>query len=166
MFNVVSYSVHVSTIEITIIGLQNLFSLIYCAGNNGKISRVGEKLNVTCMIFTSYKLSCYCSWVKCSCNIRYTSSDMAVSQVLIYYLYLSQTWTMFYADFVLSKKGPLARIWLAAHWDKKLTKAQIFETNIESSIERILRPKVCCLQFIVTYGTTTCFSENIFDSAF
>lgn len=49
---------------------------------------------------------------------------------------------MFYADFVLSKKGPLARIWLAAHWDKKLTKAQIFETNIESSIERILRPKV------------------------
>ena len=49
---------------------------------------------------------------------------------------------MFYADFVLSKKGPLARIWLAAHWDKKLTKAQIFETNIESSIERILKPKV------------------------
>lgn len=49
---------------------------------------------------------------------------------------------MFYSDFVLSKKGPLARIWLAAHWDKKLTKAQIFETNIESSIERILKPKV------------------------
>lgn len=55
---------------------------------------------------------------------------------------LLQALTMFYADFVLSKKGPLARIWLAAHWDKKLTKAQIFETNIESSIERILRPKV------------------------
>lgn len=52
---------------------------------------------------------------------------------------------MFYADFVLSKKGPLARIWLAAHWDKKLTKAQIFETNIESSIERILKPKVSIL---------------------
>ena len=31
---------------------------------------------------------------------------------------------MFYAHFVLAKKGPLARIWLAAHWDKKLTKAQ------------------------------------------
>ena len=38
---------------------------------------------------------------------------------------------MFYAHFVLAKKGPLARIWLAAHWDKKLTKAHVFETNIE-----------------------------------
>lgn len=49
---------------------------------------------------------------------------------------------MFYAHFVLAKKGPLARIWLAAHWDKKLTKAHIFETNIESSVEGILHPKI------------------------
>lgn len=49
---------------------------------------------------------------------------------------------MFYAHFVLSKKGPLAKIWLAAHWDKKLTKAHVFETNIESSVEGILQPKV------------------------
>jgi len=42
----------------------------------------------------------------------------------------------------LSKKGPLARIWLAAHWDKKLTKAQVFETNIETSVDGILQPKV------------------------
>ena len=49
---------------------------------------------------------------------------------------------MFYAHFVLSKKGPLARIWLAAHWDKKLTKAHVFETNITSSVEAILEPKV------------------------
>ncbi|XP_026474531.1 double-strand-break repair protein rad21 homolog isoform X2 [Ctenocephalides felis] len=49
---------------------------------------------------------------------------------------------MFYAHFVLSKKGPLARIWLAAHWDKKLTKAHVFETNIESSVDGILQPKV------------------------
>ncbi|CAG0919938.1 unnamed protein product [Notodromas monacha] len=49
---------------------------------------------------------------------------------------------MFYAHFVLSKKGPLARIWLAAHWDKKLTKAHVFETNIEKSVEGILQPKV------------------------
>ncbi|XP_074656206.1 double-strand-break repair protein rad21 homolog isoform X2 [Tubulanus polymorphus] len=49
---------------------------------------------------------------------------------------------MFYAHFVLSKKGPLARIWLAAHWDKKLTKAHVFETNISSSVEAILEPKV------------------------
>ncbi|XP_039301291.1 double-strand-break repair protein rad21 homolog A [Nilaparvata lugens] len=49
---------------------------------------------------------------------------------------------MFYAQFVLAKKGPLARIWLAAHWDKKLTKAHVFETNIEKSVEGILQPKV------------------------
>ncbi|RUS70994.1 hypothetical protein EGW08_021244 [Elysia chlorotica] len=49
---------------------------------------------------------------------------------------------MFYASFVLNKKGPLARIWLAAHWDKKLTKAHVFETNIDSSVEAILKPKV------------------------
>jgi len=50
--------------------------------------------------------------------------------------------SMFYAHFVLSKKGPLARIWLAAHWDKKLTKAHVFETNIEGSVEAIIQPKV------------------------
>lgn len=49
---------------------------------------------------------------------------------------------MFYAHFVLAKKGPLARIWLAAHWDKKLTKAHVFETSIEKSVEGILHPKV------------------------
>ncbi|TPP62026.1 putative sister chromatid cohesion complex cohesin subunit [Fasciola gigantica] len=49
---------------------------------------------------------------------------------------------MFYAHFVLSKKGPLARIWLAAHWDKKLTRAHVFETNISSSVEAILEPKL------------------------
>uniref|UniRef100_A0A915L8L2 Double-strand-break repair protein rad21 homolog n=1 Tax=Romanomermis culicivorax TaxID=13658 RepID=A0A915L8L2_ROMCU len=49
---------------------------------------------------------------------------------------------MFYAQFVLSKKGPLAKIWLAAHWEKKLTKAQVFETNIDKAVESILEPKV------------------------
>lgn len=50
---------------------------------------------------------------------------------------------MFYAHYVLTKKGPLARIWLAAHWDKKLTKAHVFETNIGNSVEAIMEPKVC-----------------------
>nr|XP_039260556.1 double-strand-break repair protein rad21 homolog [Styela clava] len=49
---------------------------------------------------------------------------------------------MFYAHFVLSKRGPLARIWLAAHWDKKLTKAHVFETNLEASVETIISPQV------------------------
>ncbi|OQV21129.1 Double-strand-break repair protein rad21-like protein [Hypsibius exemplaris] len=49
---------------------------------------------------------------------------------------------MFYAHFVLSKKGPLAKVWLAAHWERKLTKAHVFETNIEQTVEDILNPKV------------------------
>lgn len=56
---------------------------------------------------------------------------------------------MFYSHFSLSKKGPLARIWLAAHWDKKLTKAQVFETNIETSVDGILQPKVSNLILFV-----------------
>lgn len=57
---------------------------------------------------------------------------------------------MYYAHFILNKKGPLAKIWLAAHWDKKLTKAQIYETNIESTIETILEPQVTD-NFLVVY---------------
>ena len=49
---------------------------------------------------------------------------------------------MFYAHFVLSKKGPLAKVWLAAHWERKLTKTHVFETNIEETVEDILKPKV------------------------
>ncbi|XP_035233462.1 double-strand-break repair protein rad21 homolog A-like isoform X2 [Stegodyphus dumicola] len=49
---------------------------------------------------------------------------------------------MFYAQFMLAQKGPLAKIWLAAHWDKKLTKATIYETNIESCVKGVLEPKV------------------------
>lgn len=45
---------------------------------------------------------------------------------------------MFYSENVLTRKGPLANIWLAAHWDRKLTKAQIVQTNIQSSVGREL----------------------------
>ncbi|XP_069740514.1 double-strand-break repair protein rad21 homolog isoform X2 [Narcine bancroftii] len=49
---------------------------------------------------------------------------------------------MFYATLFLSKRGPLAKIWLAAHWDKKLTKAHVFECNLETTVESIISPKV------------------------
>lgn len=49
---------------------------------------------------------------------------------------------MFYSIFVLGKKGPLARVWLAAHWDKKITKSQILETNIVESVDSILQPRI------------------------
>ncbi|KAL4701647.1 hypothetical protein H8959_015651 [Pygathrix nigripes] len=52
------------------------------------------------------------------------------------------TRTMFYAHFVLSKRGYLAKIWLAAHRDKRLTKAHVLECNLERSMESITLPKV------------------------
>ncbi|GAB1287029.1 Double-strand-break repair protein rad21-like protein 1 [Apodemus speciosus] len=42
----------------------------------------------------------------------------------------------------MSKRGPLAKIWLAAHWEKKLTKAHVFECNLEITIQKIISPKV------------------------
>ena len=74
---------------------------------------------------------------------------------------------MFYAHFVLSKKGPLARIWLAAHWDKKLTKAHVFETNIDSSVEAIIQPKVRShLAFLECYNLATLVLEVWIDMFF
>ncbi|XP_025325363.1 double-strand-break repair protein rad21-like protein 1 isoform X3 [Canis lupus dingo] len=49
---------------------------------------------------------------------------------------------MFYTHVLMSKRGPLAKIWLAAHWEKKLTKAHVFECNLEITIEKIISPKV------------------------
>ncbi|XP_049673466.1 double-strand-break repair protein rad21-like protein 1 [Accipiter gentilis] len=48
---------------------------------------------------------------------------------------------MFYMHLLINKRGPLAKIWLAAHWQKKLTKAHIFECNLESTVEKIISPK-------------------------
>mmetsp|Transcript_36913 Transcript_36913/g.60020 ORF Transcript_36913/g.60020 Transcript_36913/m.60020 type:complete len:700 (+) Transcript_36913:250-2349(+) len=44
---------------------------------------------------------------------------------------------MFYSDIILAKKGPLGKIWLAAHWDKKISKAQVFQTDITQSATSI-----------------------------
>lgn len=47
---------------------------------------------------------------------------------------------MFYSQVILARKGPLGKIWLAAHWDKKLTKHHIFSCDITESVENILNP--------------------------
>ncbi|ELK35524.1 Double-strand-break repair protein rad21-like protein 1 [Myotis davidii] len=49
---------------------------------------------------------------------------------------------MFYTHVLMSKRGPLAKIWLAAHWEKKVTKAHVSECNLEIIIEKIISPKV------------------------
>lgn len=47
----------------------------------------------------------------------------------------------FHYDFILSKRSSLAKVWLAAHWEKKLSKVQVFETNLQSSVHDILNPR-------------------------
>ncbi|KAG0324467.1 sister chromatid cohesion protein 1 [Dissophora globulifera] len=45
---------------------------------------------------------------------------------------------MFYSEAILSKKGPLAKVWLAAHWERKLTKNQLLQTNLHNSVDAIM----------------------------
>ena len=50
---------------------------------------------------------------------------------------------MFYSQIILAKKGPLGKVWLAAHWgDKKLGRPQIFATDICQAVESIEHPQV------------------------
>ncbi|XP_020560496.1 double-strand-break repair protein rad21-like protein 1 isoform X3 [Oryzias latipes] len=49
---------------------------------------------------------------------------------------------MFYTHLFTSKRGSLAKIWLAAHWEKKLTKPHVFECNLETTVREILSPKM------------------------
>lgn len=48
---------------------------------------------------------------------------------------------MFYSQYVLTKKGPLAKIWLAAHMQSKLTKAMVFATDVRKAVDKIMRPE-------------------------
>ncbi|KAJ7593867.1 Rec8 like protein-domain-containing protein [Mycena floridula] len=44
----------------------------------------------------------------------------------------------FYSDALLSKRGPLGKVWLAAHMERKLSKAQTMQTDIEESVVTIM----------------------------
>ncbi|THH10501.1 hypothetical protein EW145_g1287 [Phellinidium pouzarii] len=41
---------------------------------------------------------------------------------------------MFYSEAILSRRGPLAKVWLAAHMERKLSKTQTLQTDIEESV--------------------------------
>ena len=50
---------------------------------------------------------------------------------------------MFYSQIILAKKGPLGQLWLAAHFqDRKLSRPQIFATDISASVESIVHHQV------------------------
>jgi hypothetical protein len=46
---------------------------------------------------------------------------------------------MFYSDAILSKKGALAKVWLAAHMESRLTKGQVGSVDVEQSVSEYLR---------------------------
>ena len=45
---------------------------------------------------------------------------------------------MFYSETLLSKTGPLARVWLSANLERKLSKTHILQSDIESSVNAIV----------------------------
>ncbi|KAG5487669.1 hypothetical protein LSCM4_08114 [Leishmania orientalis] len=49
---------------------------------------------------------------------------------------------MFFSTYVLTKKGPLAKVWLAAHWDKRLTRHEVKVVDLSQTILHIVRPVV------------------------
>lgn len=49
---------------------------------------------------------------------------------------------MFFSTYVLGKKGPLAKIWLAAHWDKKLTRNDVKVIDLTQTVVQIVQPSV------------------------
>lgn len=44
----------------------------------------------------------------------------------------------FYSEAILSRRGPLAKVWLAAHMERKLSKTQTLQTDIEQSARAFL----------------------------
>lgn len=49
---------------------------------------------------------------------------------------------MFYNDNLLSRKGPFGSIWTAAHWERRLTKAQVVSTDLEHSVQDLVNGKM------------------------
>src|SRR6056300_846022 len=48
---------------------------------------------------------------------------------------------MFYSAEILSKRGPLGTIWLAAHMDRKLNKDTITKQDIIQAVQTIINPE-------------------------
>ncbi|ESK96677.1 rad21 protein [Moniliophthora roreri MCA 2997] len=49
---------------------------------------------------------------------------------------------MFYSEAILSRRGPLGKVWLAAHMERKLSKTQTLQTDIEESVSAIVDQEV------------------------
>ncbi|KAJ3010605.1 sister chromatid cohesion protein 1 [Thoreauomyces humboldtii] len=71
---------------------------------------------------------------------------------------------MFYTDSLLSKKGKLAKVWLAAHWERKLSKSQFLQTDLPASVESIIQtgqqPLALRLSGQLLLGVTRIYSRK------
>ena len=47
---------------------------------------------------------------------------------------------MFYSADLLQKSGPLARVWMSANLERKLSKNHILSTDVGDSVEAIMMP--------------------------
>ena len=45
---------------------------------------------------------------------------------------------MFYSETLLAKTGPLARVWLAANLERKLSKQNVLTSNLEENVKNII----------------------------
>ncbi|KAG2325197.1 hypothetical protein Bca4012_039685 [Brassica carinata] len=54
---------------------------------------------------------------------------------------------MFHSEGLVSRKGPLGAIWVAAYFVTKLKKAQVKDTHIPSSVDQILRKELDALTY-------------------
>ncbi|XP_021284248.1 sister chromatid cohesion 1 protein 2 isoform X2 [Herrania umbratica] len=72
---------------------------------------------------------------------------------------------MFFSNCLVSKKGPLGATWVAAYFFKKLKKAQIFETNISTSVDNILQDQLDILTYrVLAYlllGVVRIYSKKV-----
>eukprot|EP00760_Papus_ankaliazontas_P014797 PhM_4_TR16154/c1_g1_i1/m.43343/K06670/SCC1, MCD1, RAD21; cohesin complex subunit SCC1 len=49
---------------------------------------------------------------------------------------------MFFHTYILTKRGPFAKIWLAAHWDRRLTKHDVKVIDLSQTVVQIVEPTV------------------------
>ena len=46
---------------------------------------------------------------------------------------------MFYSETLLSKTGPLARVWLSANLERKLSKSAVVQQDLQDSVHEIVK---------------------------
>jgi cohesin complex subunit SCC1 len=68
---------------------------------------------------------------------------------------------MFYVDAVLQGKGALAKVWLAAHMERKLSKQQALTTSIPKSVKAIeQRPLALRLSGFLLLGLVRIYARH------